>query len=171
MYKLNRKEAKKAINKVFKRDKEIVLLLENIQYARNVASIFRTADAAGVSKIILTGISKTPPFGKELMQVSRSREKFLRWEYKKTAVEAIADLKKEGYFIVGIELAHNSIILPDLAHFLKSYSKICFVAGSEVFGVNESTMAQCDTSVLIPMYGKGISLNVSVSVGIVLYSI
>lgn len=168
--KFNKKESKKFINKTSYRDKEIVLILENIQYARNVAAIFRTADAAGVSKIFLTGISKTPPFGKELMQVSRSREKFLTWEYFESSGQAIKKLKENGFKIVGIELAHNSIMLENLKSALKNVDKVCFVAGSEVFGVKESTLNECDNTVIIPMYGKGISLNVSTSVGVVLYS-
>lgn len=88
----------KNITKYFKnqpkRGFEIVLVLENIQYAKNVANIFRTAEAAGVKKIILTGISKRPPFGKDLKKVSRGTENNIDYDAKDKTLDVIPDLKK-----------------------------------------------------------------------------
>ena len=171
MKQLTKKEIKHLVKESDKRDKEIYLILENIQYARNVASIFRTADAAGVKKILLTGISKTPPFGKELKQVSRNKEGSVEWKYYEETFDAIKEAKQNGFLIVAIELTDASINLYDLQNRLRDVKKICFVAGSEVFGIKKVTLERSDLAVTIPMYGRGASLNVSTSVGIALYSI
>lgn len=169
MRQLNKKEVKKKYKEFPKRSQEIVLILENIEYARNVASIFRTAEAAGVKKIFLTGISKVPPFGKEMRQVSRNKEASLPWEFKENASLVINKLKKEGFFVCAIELTDNSVTLSRLKDSLKGKDKVAFVAGSEVYGTKKTTLENCDISVEIPMYGKMASLNVSVSVGVVLF--
>lgn len=166
-----RKVEIKRVMKEEKRGKEIYLLLENIQYARNVAAIFRTADAAGVKRMYLTGISQKPPFGKELKQASRNKEESLEWQYKETTGEVLQTLKKLGFYIVAIEITDKAIRLDKLSDELNNQKKICFVAGSEVFGVNKATLEKCDASVYIPMYGRGASLNVATSVGIALFSI
>ncbi len=169
---LNKKEIKKLFKESPKRTQEIVLMLENIQYARNVASIFRTADAAGVNKMYLAGISQHPPFGKELKQVSRSKERSVHWEAveKDRIVPLLQKLKSFGYYIVAIEIADEGKPIAELPKLLKGKDKIVFIAGSEVFGVTKTTMLECDAAVYIPMYGRGGSLNVSASVAIALYS-
>lgn len=170
MRQLNKKEVKRKYKEFPKRAKEIVVVLENIEYARNVASIFRTAEAAGVKKMYLTGISKVPPFGKELRQVSRNKEASLPWEYKENTTEVINRLKKEGYIICAIELTDSSVTLSKLSDALRGKEKVAFIAGSEVFGTKKATLEHCDIGVEIPMFGKMASLNVSVSVGVVLFS-
>ncbi len=164
----------KHVKKFFKnrpdRGKEIVLILENVQYAKNVAGIFRTAVGANVSKIILTGISKTPPFGKDLKKVSRGRENNVKWVYNQTTTEVIPSLKEEGFTILAIELSEEAITHSELPEYIKNKDKICFIAGNEDSGVNRTTLELCDKAVMIPMYGKGASLNVTISVGIVLFS-
>ncbi len=153
-----------------KRDKLIYLILENIEYARNVAGIFRTADAAGVKRIYLTGITKTPPFGKDLRKASRNKEASVEW-CKGDTGKIIHTLKKQGFRIVAIELTDKSIPMDTLDRTLQRENKICFIAGSEVYGIVKDTLAKCDLATHIPMYGKGASLNVGTSIGIVLYSI
>jgi 23S rRNA (guanosine2251-2'-O)-methyltransferase len=170
MKQLKKQEIKKIFKEFPKRKQEIYLVLENIQYAKNVANIFRTADAAGVRRIYLTGISQQPPFGKELRKASRNKEQSVEWMYKETTGEVINTLKKQGFKVIAIELTDESINLSKLSDSLKDEKKVCFIAGSEVFGVTKTTLEKCDKSVVIPMYGKGASLNVSTSVGIVLYS-
>jgi len=169
MRQLQKKEVKKMF-KEHKRDIEIYLILENIQYARNVASIFRTADAARVNRIYLTGISQTPPFGKEMQQVSRHKEDSVEWMAHKDTSRLIEGLKSKGFKVVAIELTDEAINNLDLPTMLDGVDKVCFVAGSEVYGITKSTLAKCDSSVFIPMYGKGASLNVSTSVGVILFS-
>ena len=170
MKQLRKKEIKRFIKFQRKRRQRITLLLENIQYARNVASIFRTADASGVERLYLTGISRKPPFGKELKKVSRKKEFSVPWAYSDNSIGVIRKLKKDGYKIFAIEMTDKSSSIYDLPILIKSHRKICFVAGSEVYGITKETLKYCDESIFIPMFGKGASLNVAISVGIVLYS-
>jgi tRNA G18 (ribose-2'-O)-methylase SpoU len=170
MQRLDKKQIKKLFKAYPKRTQEIYLMLENVEYPRNVAGIFRTADAAGVRKIFLTGISHQPPFGKDLVKASRHKEKSVPWEYQKDSGKAIQKLKNQGFLILGVELTDSSSDISDLKHRLKNVDKVCFVLGSEVYGVLKTTLERIDGAVQIPMYGKGASLNVAVTAGIVLFS-
>lgn len=167
---LNKREIKKIVQKNSRRDQDIVLIMENIQYARNVASLFRTADAAGVKKIILTGISQKPPFGKDLKKASRSSEDSVAWEYIESTGKAIQSLKKEGFVIIAVELTDSSVELSRLNELVRSKNKICFILGSEVYGIKNTTLDKVDKSIYIPMYGKNASLNVTAAGAIVLFS-
>ncbi len=169
MEQLNKKQIKKFF-KGARRDREIYIILENTQYARNVAGIFRTADAAGVKKVILSGISKTPPFGKDLSKASRNKEKVVRREYFEDPKKAIASVKKEGFYLVAVELTNEAEEISRLSYLISDKQKVCFVFGSEVYGVKNETLRACHASVYLPMYGKGASLNVATTAGIVLYS-
>jgi len=170
MKQLTRKELKKFFKTISQRDKEIVLLCENIEYARNVANIFRTADAGGVEKIYLTGVSAYPPFGKELRKASRSKEYSVGWDYEPESIPIIKNLKSEGFYIIAIEITDKCSPLSELKNLIKNKKKICLVAGSEMFGIKKDTLELVDLAVYIPMYGKGASLNVSTAVGITLYN-
>ena len=171
MRQLTPKELKKFFKNQFSRNKEIVILLENIQYERNLASIFRTADAAGVKKIYLTGITKKPPFEESLDHVSRRKENSVQWEYEKNSFFVLQNLRKQGFINIAIEITTQSLALEELKKLGQANDKICLVFGSEVFGVTNDTLKNCDEAIYIPMYGKGASLNVGVSVGIALYSL
>lgn len=157
--------------KELKRAHDTVLVLQDIQYARNVASSFRIADAAGVKKVFLTGISKQPPFGKELQQVSRHKERTVQWEHQAQIGPLLGKLKREGYTLIAIEFTDSSLPIEKLPIYLQNRPKVCFIAGSEVYGVNKKVLAVCDASVHIPMYGRGASLNVTHAVAVVLFSI
>lgn len=163
-------ELKRQFRHLPKRDKAIVLVLENIQYAKNVANMFRTAESAGVAKIFLTGISQRPPFGKGLKKVSRGAEDEVSYECADKTLDILPKLKSEGYYLIAVELTDTNILLPNLKTHLQGKDKVCFIAGNEDSGVNRTTLELCDAAVTIPMYGKNPSLNVTVSVGIVLFS-
>jgi len=167
---LRGKEVRKFFKDFPKRDKDIVVVLENIQYATNVANIFRTAESAGVEKVISTGITKIPPFGKDLKKVSRSSENKVSHEYYLKTLDILPEIKRQGYTVIAVELTDSSIMLSDLKDYLKNKNKICFVVGNEDSGVNRTTLELCDSAVMIPMYGKNASLNVNVSAGIILFS-
>ena len=169
MRQLHKKEVKKLKESLLSPTKDIVLILENIEYARNVASIFRTADATGVKKIYLTSSSARPPFGKDLAKVSRAKERSISWEYLPTTYEVIEKLKPQGFLLVAVELTDQAVTIKEFVRSHKDHGKICFIFGSEKNGVYFKTLERCDTSTYIPMYGYGSSLNVSVSVGVVLY--
>lgn len=172
MQQLRKKEIKKFFKEtVQKRKQTLYLILENVEYARNVAAIFRTADAAGVRKIFLTSISHKPPFGKDLVKVSRHKENSIPWEYMDTTVEVIKKLKKDGFFIVALEITDTSAPISELPALVAGKEKVAIIAGSEVYGVINKTLAEVDAAVYIPMYGKGASINVAASVAIGLFGL
>ncbi|WKZ27984.1 MAG: TrmH family RNA methyltransferase [Candidatus Dojkabacteria bacterium] len=151
---------------------ELVLVLENIQYARNVASMFRTADASGVKEIFLTGISHIPPFGKELQKVSRSKENSVRWQQGKTTGKVIEKLRRQGYAIIAVELTDDAISVKDfVSKYLPKFGKIALIVGNEAQGVSKATLAKADHAIYIPMFGKGASLNVTISCAIAIYTL
>lgn len=170
MYQLRGKDVRKFFKTYPKREQEIALVLENIQYATNVANIFRTAESAGVNKIYLTGISKTPPFGKDLKKVSRGAENKIPYVYASKTLGIIPELKNSGFYPIAVELTDKSILTPSLKELIKGKEKVCFVVGNEDSGVNRTTLNACNIAVMIPMYGKNASLNVTVSVGVILFS-
>jgi len=170
MKQLRGKDAKKYFKDLPLRKHDIVLILENVQYAKNVANIFRTAESAGAQRIYLTGISQRPPFGKGLSKVSRGAEHNVKYYYAESSLDIIPKLKEEGYHIIAIELTDKNILLTDLQNYLKDKPKVCFIAGNEDSGVNRTTLELCDNAVTIPMQGKNASLNVTISVGVVLFN-
>jgi 23S rRNA (guanosine2251-2'-O)-methyltransferase len=162
---------KKEIKKLFKEYKQnidFVLIIENMQYARNVAELFRVADALKVRKVYLTGISQKPPFGKDLQKVSRTKEEHVQWEYIEKSHNLLNKLKKDGFKVLALELTDSSIPV-DQYKTNGLLEKYAIVVGNEVYGVTKDTLGYCDESVHLPMYGKGASLNVTVSLGILLY--
>jgi 23S rRNA (guanosine2251-2'-O)-methyltransferase len=151
---------------------EIAVLLHNIRSAHNVGSIFRTADAAGVSKVFLTGYTPAPldRFGREQKDIAKTAlgaEKSVPWEYLKSPELAVARLKKEGWAIAGVEQDERAIDYRSL----KIGSSTLFILGNEVLGISPALRKKCDILVEIPMHGKKESLNVSVAAGIVLFSV
>jgi len=165
---LQRTELKRFLKKIPKHPLNIVLILENIQYASNVASVFRTADASKVSEIYLTGSTHTPPFGKNLRKASRSKEKSVKWKYKKTTGLAINQLRRKGYKILALEITDQSKPIKSFAT-SNPDTNIAIILGNEVSGISRNTLAKVDDAIFIPMYGKGASLNVAVSCAIMLY--
>jgi len=149
-----------------------VLILHNIRSVHNVGSIFRTADAAGVSKIILSGYTPTPldRFGRErkdFVKVSLGAEKSVQWQQVKRLLPALAQLKKEGYTLVALEQHKNSVSLFDY----KLANNIALIVGNEVRGISPALLKKVDTIVEIPMRGKKESLNVSIATGIALFAL
>ncbi len=158
----------------------MILVLHNIRSVYNVGSIFRTADAAGVSKIILSGYTPLPHdrFGmprKDFAKVSLGAENTVPWEQVKTFSVAIKKLKKENVYVVAVEQDKKSVSLFDFKPlFDKTQGKtkpLALVLGNEVRGLSKPALALCDKIVEIPMRGKKESLNVSVAAGIALFGI
>ena len=150
----------------------VALLLHNIRSAHNVGAIFRTADAAGVAKIYLSGYTPTPidRFGrprKEIGKTALGGEHFIEWEYVKTSTKVIARLKKNGWRIVGVEQDARAV---DYRSFKKNGPTL-IIFGNEVRGISKALRDRCDTLVEIPMHGKKESLNVSVAAGIILFQL
>lgn len=166
MQQLRGVELKRFLRKTKKHNLEIYLCLENIQYAKNVAAIFRTAEAFKIKKIFLTGISHTPPFGKQLKNASRNKEEKVPWEYIKDTGAVIQKMKNRDFDIVGLEITDEAVEVKEL-----KTDKLLLIVGNEGYGIVKNTIERMDSAVFIPMYGKGSSLNVSHATGIALYSI
>ena len=154
--------------------KEKVLILNDIRSVENVGAIFRTADAFGIDKVYLSGYTPTPldRFGRNRNDFHKSAlgaEDYVKWEYKKSLTAILSKLKKEGYFIIGVEQAQNSIDFRKLKISLKDKNKCAFMMGNEVLGISKSILKKCDLIVEIPMQGQKESLNVSVAYGIVFF--
>lgn len=144
----------------------VTVLLDNIRSLYNVGSIFRTADAAGVEKLILTGISGVPPRA-EIHKAALGAEATVPWEYVQQPLDALRRLKKAGYKIVVLEHTDSG---QDF-HFAGYHFPLCLVVGHEITGVSDEVVAYADMAVEIPMFGLKQSLNVSVAFGIAIYEI
>ncbi|HAQ37531.1 MAG TPA: RNA methyltransferase [Saprospirales bacterium] len=147
---------------------DIVLVLDNIRSGMNVGSFFRTADAFLISSIYITGISATPPH-KEIHKTAIGADQSVKWTYFSSVTEAVHDLKAKGYQIVGVEQADQSTLLQEFKP--DPGSGIALIFGNEVEGLSDEVMEMLDHCIEIPQYGTKHSLNVSVSAGIVIWSI
>lgn len=152
------------------KQREIYILLHNIRSVYNVGAIFRTADALGVTKIYLSGYSPTPVdrFNnprKDFAKCALGSEKTVVWEYVKTPGVIINRLKKEGVQIVCVEQDESSLDYKKI----KPKQKTLVIFGNEVSGIAQSILSKADVIAEIPMRGNKESLNVSVSLGIVLF--
>ncbi|MEX0672594.1 MAG: RNA methyltransferase [Candidatus Paceibacterota bacterium] len=150
------------------------LLLHNIRSTYNVGSIFRTADAAGVEKIFLTGYTPTPTdrHGRTRSDISKTAlgaEGSVAWEYHAQPGPLVKELKDQSVRVVGVEQDERSIPLTKYSSQKKELQDICWILGNEVRGISSQLRRQCDELVEIPMCGKKESLNVSVAAGIVLF--
>jgi tRNA G18 (ribose-2'-O)-methylase SpoU len=141
-------------------------VLQSVAYPINVGSLFRAADAVRVSKMFLCGITPIPPT-QTISKVGRDKHQVVPWYYETRAEQALAILREEGYHICALELTDQSVPYFDFDYPLK----LCLVVGNEDHGVTRSVLALCDSSVFVPMYGKGQSLNVHVGAAVVLYHI
>ena len=153
-------------------DQEYILLIHNIRSVFNVGALFRTADAVGITKIILSGYSPTPldRFGRERSDFAKcalGAEKTVPWEYVKTPTTFLKKMHEQKFVIVGVEQDSRSV---DYKKISKT-QKMVFVLGTETTGMTKSLRDKCDVLAEIPMQGKKESLNVSVAAGIVLYRV
>ena len=151
---------------------EVVVLLHNVRSAHNVGSIFRTADAAGVQHMYLSGYTPLPRdrFGriqKEIAKTALGAERFIPWEHHVSTTKLISMLKKRGWHIVGVEQDARA---RNYRSFRQKRPTV-FIFGNEVRGLPKSVRAHCNELLEIPMRGRKESLNVSVAAGIILFSI
>lgn len=161
---------------------ETIVILNNIRSSENVGSIFRTADAAGVSKIILCGYTPAPidRFGRKnkgLIKASLGAEEFVKWERTKNLKEAISSLQNSlsenfsDFMVIAVEQDKKSIDHRVIKKNIGKKSRIALVFGNEVDGLSKSDLKLCDLVAEISMRGKKESLNVAVCAGIILFSI
>lgn len=147
-------------------DTGIAVVLDNIRSAHNVGSAFRSSDSFKVDRIYLCGICAVPPSA-EIHKSALGAEDSVPWEHWDDTSELVMHLKSEGYTVVSIEQAENSVMLQDFRPC--EGSKYALVFGNEVAGVDQGVVDASDICVEIPQFGTKHSLNVSVAVGIVLW--
>ena len=156
------------------RKQQNILILNDIRSVENVGAMFRTADAAGIDKIYLTGYTPCPldRFGRKRGDLAKSAlgaEEYVLWEQVKSLPGLLRALKQDGYLIIGIEQDKKSIDYKKLK--VTSHKLKAFIVGTEVTGIPKNVLKKCDVIVEIPMRGKKESLNVSVACGIALFRI
>ncbi|MEX2028480.1 MAG: TrmH family RNA methyltransferase [Candidatus Curtissbacteria bacterium] len=148
--------------------RQIYIICDNILDTYNIGSIFRLADAVGVECIYLCGECETPPNIK-IHRASIGTDKWVPWEYLPTAKEAIGKIRQlaPGVSVVAVEQDKRSRDFREITY----KEPIAFVVGHETTGVSKEVLDLADEIVEIPMYGVNISLNVMVSLAIVLYQV
>ncbi len=144
----------------------LVIVLDNIRSLHNVGSVFRTCDAFRVEKIILCGITSTPP-QPEIHKTALGAEDTVDWEYYPDALDAVCMLKDNNYNVIAAEQAEDSIALSDFVP--ERNKRYAIVLGNEVKGVRQEIVDVCHACIEIPQYGTKHSLNVSVAAGIVIW--
>jgi len=154
-------EAYKALSK-----KPIVVVLDNVRSMNNVGSCFRTSDAFLVEKVVLCGITAQPPH-REINKTALGATESVSWTHYESTLEAIEMLKQEGYTIMSVEQAEDSLSLDKFEP--ATDKKYAFIFGNEVYGVEQEVVDASDHCIEIPQFGTKHSLNISVSIGVVLW--
>ena len=144
----------------------VVLVLDNIRSAHNVGSAFRTADSFKVDKVCLCGICAVPPSA-EIHKSALGAEDSVAWTHYDQTMDAVRELREQGYTIVSVEQTVDSLMLDSFHR--EGGKKYALVFGNEVAGVEQAVVDASDFSLEIPQYGTKHSLNVSVSVGVILW--
>jgi tRNA G18 (ribose-2'-O)-methylase SpoU len=144
----------------------IVMVLDNIRSAHNVGSAFRTADSFKIDKVWLCGICAVPPSA-EIHKSALGAEDSVEWEHVRDTMDAIGKLKEEGYTIVSAEQTVDSVMLDSFVP--EKDRKYAVVFGNEVAGVSQDVVDASDFALEIPQFGTKHSLNVSVSMGVILW--
>ncbi len=166
--KLNTEEIIRLTPEEFKETPKIplVVILDNVRSLHNVGSVFRTSDAYCVEKVILCGITATPP-NTEIHKSALGAEFSVDWAYYKETTEAVNELKQAGYTMLAIEQAHDSINMDTFK--AEKGNKYAVILGNEVKGVQQSVIDLSDDCLELPQFGTKHSLNVSVTAGIVIW--
>lgn len=145
----------------------VVVVLDNVRSMQNVGAFFRTGDAFAVEKIILCGITATPP-ARDIHKTALGAEMTVAWSYCEQTAEAVTRLKEEGYRIFAVEQVEGAVMLNDFR--AEEGVKYALVFGNEVAGVDQAVVDLSDGAIEIPQVGTKHSINVSVSGGVVLWN-
>ena len=160
---------RKSVEEYKRTDKiPVIVVLENIRSLNNIGSVFRTADAFGISSIYLVGYTAQPPH-RDMNKTAIGATESVDWKYFNDSRSALDSLKKEDYKIVAVEQAEESIPLQKMEW--SENEKLALIFGNELTGIEQETIDQSDMSLEIPQFGTKHSLNISVSVGVVLWGI
>lgn len=160
-------EAAEEVRQELKRN-PVYLIVENVYDTYNIGGLFRLADGLAVKKLYLCGEMETPPHHK-IEKASVGTYKIVPWEYKETAVDAIAAIRseEESIRIFAVEQSDSSKKYNNVEY----RAPVALIVGNETFGVTDETLAACDGTVEIPMWGVNKSLNVIVSAAIVAFHV
>lgn len=144
----------------------ICLILDNIRSAHNVGSAFRTADAFKADKLWLCGICAAPPSA-EIHKSALGAEDSVPWEHRSDTLPLVRELQAAGWTVLAVEQTEHAVELQEFVP--AAGARYALVFGNEVDGVQQEVVDASDGAVVIPQYGSKHSLNVSVSVGVVLW--
>lgn len=145
---------------------DLIVILDDIRSMHNVGSVLRTADAFLCKQVILCGITPRPPH-REIRKTAIGAEESVDWRYAENAIEAVTQLKDEGYQLLAVEQAEGSTSLPDFKP--QPDKKYALIVGHEIDGVKQEIIDLCDICLEIPQFGTKHSLNVSVATGIAMF--
>jgi len=145
---------------------KITIVLDNVRSLQNVGSAFRTADAFRIEQILLCGITGQPPH-RDITRSALGATESVNWSYQHDCLTAVQALQQSGWKVFAIEQVQAATLLQNFNH--NQEERVAFVFGHEVKGVAQHVVDACDGSIEIPQFGSKHSLNISVSVGIVLW--
>jgi len=168
MQKISNDDLQRLNVETYKKSKKtpIVLVLDNVRSMHNVGSIFRTADAFNIEKIILCGITATPP-NREIAKTALGATESVDWAYVEKTEIAVEQLKNEAYTLACVEQVKESVFLHEISY--DNQEKLALIFGNEVEGVQQNVVDACDIAIEIPQFGTKHSFNIAISVGIVLW--
>ena len=144
----------------------LIVVLDDVRSMHNVGSVFRTGDAFRIEAVYLCGITSTPPMA-EIHKTALGAEDSVSWKYFPTAMEALQQLKNNGYEIYSVEQAHGSTMLQNFQP--NADQKYAVILGNEVKGVHQEVIDASDGCLEIPQFGTKHSMNVSVTAGIIIW--
>ena len=144
----------------------IIVILDNIRSLNNIGSVFRTSDAFLIEKIYLCGITAKPPH-KDIHKTALGSTESVDWEYTEDTLSLVKKLQQENITVVAIEQAEKATLLQDFEP--EKNTKCAVVFGNEVKGVSQDVVSASNLVIEIPQFGTKHSLNISVSVGVVLW--
>lgn len=152
----------------FKRRRKLPLtvVLDNIRSLNNIGSILRTADAFAVERVMLCGITATPP-SPEIHKTALGAEDSVEWVYRASTLDAVEELRREGVTVCCLEQVDGSVSLPDYE--VDATRHYAVVAGHEVDGVSQDVVDHADVCLEIPQHGTKHSLNVAVSTALAMW--
>lgn len=146
----------------------LIIILDNIRSLNNIGSVFRTADAFLVKKIYLCGITAKPPH-KDIQKTALGATESVDWEYAENVMDVVTKLQNEGVFVASIEQAELAVNLNDFS--VRKEMTYAIIFGNEVKGVQQKVVTASDAVIEIPQFGTKHSLNISVSVGVVVWDL
>lgn len=144
----------------------VKIVLDNVRSQNNIGSIFRTCDAFLLEGLVLCGITSVPPH-REISKTALGATESVEWVYKESTLDAIRDLRDQGYRILAVEQASGSRMLHEISP--KPGDRYALVFGHEIHGVSQEVVDVSDGVIEIPQHGTKHSLNIAVSAGIVLW--